>query len=391
MGGKTSSKKIKIKKCIDDLTIKNERKRFVWFDAREFQGKGDKVLLALQNTIFSTLVVKPFQITDIKTTSSRIKMVVFIEKMNELGIVEPEDIVASENLEILEIAKKQGYKIALFTTVKDKGTLEIVLKFAPRFNYTVVKLKDETNIPLELLIAELQKEKILLLKEVYSAEEAMVSFGVLEKGSDGVLLKTNKIEEIFLLQDEIKRDELIDIELVEASVIDIRHIGMGYRGCIDTTSLMNTQEGIIVGSTSLGGILVCSETHYLPYMNLRPFRVNAGAVHSYIWAPNNKTEYITDLKAGSKVLCVNIHGKAKEVTVGRIKIEIRPLLLIEAKYNNVIFNTIVQDDWHVRIHGGSGKPRNVTTLKPGDKILAHITNPGGRHVGIKVEEIAIEV
>ncbi|MEW6096296.1 MAG: 3-dehydroquinate synthase II, partial [bacterium] len=265
------------------------------------------------------------------------------------------------------------------------------LRFASKFNYVVVKLKDETNIPLELIIAKLQKKKVCLLKEVYSCEEATIAFGVLEWGSDGVLLKTNKIEEILLLQNEIKRRELIDIELVKASVIGIRHIGIGYRGCIDTTSLMTTEEGIIVGSTSLGGILACSETHYLPYMNLRPFRVNAGAVHSYVWGPNNITEYITDLKVGSKVLCVNIHGKARVATVGRIKIEVRPLLLIEAKYNNVVINTIMQDDWHVRIHGGNGEPRNVTTLKPDDEILVHIANPGGRHVGIKVEETILEM
>lgn len=384
-------KEIKIKGDMTDSTIKNERQRFVWFDARESQDKNDKVLRILQNTIFYTLVVKPSQIADIGTISSRIKLVLFVEKIDELGAIRPEDIVASENPRILEAAAGQEKKTALFITVKDKESLETALKFAPKFNYTVVKLKDETNIPLELIITKLQKEKICLLKEVYSAKEAIIAFGVLEKGSDGVLLKTNRIEEIFLLQNEIKRNESIDIELVGASVIGIRHIGMGYRGCIDTTSLMTIEEGIIVGSTSLGGILVCSETHYLPYMNLRPFRVNAGAVHSYIWGPDNITEYITDLKAGSRVLCVNIHGNARVVTVGRIKIEVRPLLLIEAKYNNVTINAIVQDDWHVRIYGDNGEPRNVTTLKPYDKILAYIANSSGRHVGMKVEEMILEM
>lgn len=391
MKNKTIDKETKVEKGMWDSTIRNEREKFVWFDARESQGKNDKALLALQNTIFDTLVVKPSQIADISTISSRIKLIVFVEKIDDLSAIKPEDIVASENPKILDDATEQGRKTALFITVKDKESLEMALKFAPQFNYTVVKLKDETNIPLELIIAELQKKEIQLLKEVYSAEEATISFGILEKGSNGVLLKTNEIEEIFLLQNEIKKNESIDIELVEASVVSIRHSGMGYRGCIDTTSLMTTEEGIIVGSTSLGGILACSETHYLPYMNLRPFRVNAGAVHSYVWGPNNKTEYITDLKAGSKVLCVNIHGKSKVVTIGRIKIEVRPLLLIEAKYNNVIINTIVQDDWHVRVHGANGEPRNVTTLKPDDKVLAHISNPGGRHVGIKVEEMILEM
>ncbi len=40
---------------------------------------------------------------------------------------------------------------------------------------------------------------------------------------------------------------------------------------------------MIIGSTGWGGIFVCSGTHYLPHMNLREFRVNIGAVHSYIW------------------------------------------------------------------------------------------------------------
>lgn len=391
MKNKNSGKEVKIKGNITDSPIKSERQRFVWFDAREFQGKNDKILLALQNTIFDTLVVKPSQIADISTISSRIKLVVFVEKIDELSTITSEYIIASEDPKILDDATEQGRKTALFITIKNKNSLEMTLKFAPRFNYTIVKLKDETNIPLELIIAELQKEKVCLLKEAYSCEEATIAFGVLEKGSDGVLLKTNEIEEIFLLQNEIKRNELIDIELAEASVIGIRHIGMGYRGCIDTTSLMTTEDSIIVGSTSLGGLLACSETHYLPYMNLRPFRVNAGAVHSYVWGLNNKTEYITDLKSGGKVLCVNIHGKAKVVTVGRIKIEVRPLLLIGAKCNDVVINAIVQDDWHVRVHGANGEPRNVTTLKPDDKVLAHIANPGGRHVGIKVEEIVIEV
>jgi len=371
--------------------VKSKRQRFVWFDAREFQNKNDNVLLALQNTRLETLVVKPSQIADISTISTRVKLAVFVEKIDELGTIRPGDIVASEDPGILDAAAEEGRDSSLFVTIKDKKSLEMALKLASRFNHIVVKLQDETNIPLELIIAKLQKKKVCLLKAVHSVEEATIAFGVLEKGSDGVLLETNKIEEIFLLEKEIKGNELIDIELVQASVVKTKYVGMGHRACIDTTSLMTTKEGMLIGSTSAGGILVCSETHYLPYMNVRPFRVNAGAIHSYVWGPNNVTEYISDLKGGSEVLCVNINGTARVVTVGRVKIEVRPELLIQAEYSNVTINTIVQDDWHVRIFGGNGEPRNVTTLKPNDKVLARIADSRGRHVGIEVIEEIIEV
>ena len=46
---------------------------------------------------------------------------------------------------------------------------------------------------------------------------------------------------------------------------------------------MGQDEGMIVGSTSAGGIFVCIETHNLPYMELRSFLVNAGAYILMFW------------------------------------------------------------------------------------------------------------
>lgn len=156
-----------------------------------------------------------------------------------------------------------------------------------------------------------------------------------------------------------------------------------------TTGLMTQEEGMLVGSTSSGGIFVCSETHYLPYMNLRPFRVNAGAIHSYIWMPGNMAEYLSDLQVGSKVLCVNIHGQVRELTVGRVKIEMRPLLLIKGVAAGTELNVMVQDDWHIRLMGADGKPKNASLIRPGDELLAHVCE-SGRHVGIKVTETILE-
>jgi 3-dehydroquinate synthase II/3-amino-4-hydroxybenzoic acid synthase len=252
----------------------------------------------------------------------------------------------------------------------------------------VVELTSETNIPLELLIAKLQTSDTVLLKQVTAFQDAEVVFGILEAGCDGILLNSENIQEIAKFDRFVAKEELGKLELIKGKVVNVQHVGMGFRACIDTTDIMNKNEGMIVGSTSNGGLLVSSETHFLPYMELRPFRVNAGAVHSYIWVPGNMTNYLTELRAGKRVLSVDTQGNSREVVVGRSKIEKRPLLKIEVEGEGIRVNTIVQDDWHIRIFGGNGEPVNASTIREGDELLAYIS-PGARHVGIKIDE-AIE-
>ena len=99
--------------------------------------------------------------------------------------------------------------------------------------------------------------------------------------------------------------------------------------------------------------------------------------------------YVTELAAGSKVLCVNTRGECRELAVGRVKMEVRPLLLIQGRAADQTINVIVQDDWHIRIMGADGKPKNATAIRPGDELLAFVDRPG-RHVGLKVDETIIE-
>jgi 3-dehydroquinate synthase II/3-amino-4-hydroxybenzoic acid synthase len=242
---------------------------------------------------------------------------------------------------------------------------------------------------LELLIARLQNMETQLIKLVRTYQEMEITLGVMEVGSDGVLVKSEDTQEIMSINQFITNSQTGKLGLVKGKVVEVQHVGMGFRACIDTTSLLNQNEGMIIGSTSTGGLLVSSETHFLPYMELRPFRVNAGAVHSYVWTPENMTQYITELKGGSKVLVVDTEGNTREVSVGRVKIEMRPLLRIVVDADGVEVNTIVQDDWHIRIFGGNGEPRNASSIKKGDELLVYICE-GGRHVGIKIDEMIVE-
>jgi 3-dehydroquinate synthase II/3-amino-4-hydroxybenzoic acid synthase len=279
--------------------------------------------------------------------------------------------------------------IGVRCAVRDHGSLMAACEMAASADYVFVRFDDETNIPLELILARAQLSGARIIKGVATVEDALVALGVLERGCHGIVFTTSEVAIAARFADALARRATERVALTEAEIVRLEHIGMGYRACVDTTSLLSKDEGMIVGSTSSGGLLACAEVHHLPYMNTRPFRVNAGAVHSYIWGPGGMAEYLSDLRAGSAVLVTALDGAARPVSVGRVKIEVRPLVLVEASAAGVPINLIVQDDWHVRLFGARGEARNVTTLAPGDRVLAHVCEPG-RHVGIKVSETIVE-
>mgnify|MGYP001028419106 FL=1 len=293
-------------------------------------------------------------------------------------------IVMSNSAEILKEVKAAGLRTAYFNQVTDYERLRHTAEIGDNYDHVVVQFFDETNIPLELLIATFQKNQSLqLLKYVSNYEEMKVVLHVMEHGSDGVVVQTEDVEEL------IKCSKLLEktcdkIDLLEGEVVSIEHLGAGHRACIDTTSILHENEGMLIGSTAKGGILVSSETHFLPYMELRPFRVNAGAIHSYVWN-NDKTSYLSELKAGSPLWTVATEGNARKVYVGRVKIETRPLLKINVQVEGEMINTIVQDDWHIRVLGPGGTVLNASSLKKGDKVMAYKMS-GGRHVGIQIDE-----
>lgn len=301
-------------------------------------------------------------------------------------------IVASAEIAVLEAAGKAGFRTALRAYVDDAASLHFAIDVGQRHDFLIMAFRDPTNIPLELVIASLQRSKTILIKEIAEndVDDAVVTFGVMEVGADGIAFSPTSADAMaeFFRRKELVRQNLLPLEVGE--VIESRPIGMGYRSCVDLTTLFTPTEGMLVGSTSQGGIFCCPEVFHLPYMELRPFRVNAGAVHSYVFNLHQRTDYMTELRAGSPVMVLDSTGRTRRAFVGRVKTEVRPLRLIEAKFSgDRRVNILLQDDWHVRVYSDEAKPRNITELKPGDRVLGHVTDPG-RHVGIKVSEHILE-
>ena len=178
--------------------------------------------------------------------------------------------------------------------------------------------------------------------------------------------------------------------LKEFSVTEVTDAGTGDRVCVDTCSNFFLDEGILVGSFGGGFLLCCSETHPLPYMPTRPFRVNAGAVSSYVLSSQARTNYLSELRQGDTVIGVKVNGDTRPLVVGRAKIETRPLLLIKARSaDGDTASVILQNDWHVRVLGPAGVVHNITELKVGSVIMGY-TAARSRHVGMAVDEYCLE-
>jgi 3-dehydroquinate synthase II len=268
-------------------------------------------------------------------------------------------------------------------TIRGTEGMEEAEAMAKR-GYVVVETGDWRVIPLENLVAISDR----IIAVVRSEEEAAIALTVLERGVRGILLKDATPALIRKIGTRI-RAGTGQTELIPFTITAVRPVGMGDRVCVDTCSMLGEGEGILVGNTSSALLLVQAETLENPYVSPRPFRVNAGAVHAYTLVPGEKTAYLSDLSAGDHVLVATHEGMLRDAGVGRVKIEQRPLLLVEAEAGGVKASLVLQNAETVRLVGADGIPISVVALAPGDRVLGRALQ-AGRHFGIAVKESIIE-
>jgi 3-dehydroquinate synthase II len=299
----------------------------------------------------------------------------FIDKIRELAKVK-----------IISDDRNADYKLGQdieYVNIKDKSDETKVVNLAKK-NPVIVNLDNWKIIPIENIIA--QTDNIIV--EVNSFEEMELCSGILEKGINSFLINVTDLNELSKIVNYVKNKNakfvMSDIEITEVSPLPITD-----RVCIDTCNLMEIGEGFLIGSSSQCLFLVHSESVENPYVATRPFRVNAGAVHSYIMVNNNKTRYLSEIKAGDDLVTVNYKGDTKPNVTGRIKLEKRPMLLVKGKLDNKEYSVVLQNAETVNLTDVKGKPVSVCKIKPGDKVKC-FSEKSGRHFGMSIEETITE-
>ena len=244
-------------------------------------------------------------------------------------------------------------------------------------------------IPVENLLAQSDS----VLAEAATLDEARLAAGILERGVAGIVVSREAVADLKTIVSQCKLSQGHE-ELLPAVITRVESVGLGHRVCADTLSLLRKGQGMLVGNSSAFTFLVHAETERNEYVAARPFRVNAGAVHAYVRLPGDKTTYLGEFKAGQEVLIVDANGETSLATLGRVKIEVRPMLLVEAQVTTedgvktgAVF---LQNAETIRLTTPGGEPVSVVSLKPGDTVLCRL-DEAGRHFGMRIREDIREI
>ncbi|CAI9109658.1 OLC1v1009519C1 [Oldenlandia corymbosa var. corymbosa] len=298
-----------------------------------------------------------------------------------------------------EVLDSEDNRIARWYDIASPQQLEKLQQVDHLAENVVVNLLDWQVIPAENIVAAFQGSERKVLAISKTPCEARMFLEALELGLGGVILKVEDPKAVLDLKAYFDRrtEAANQLNLSKATVTKVQMSGMGDRVCVDLCSLMRPGEGLLVGSFARGLFLVHSECQESNYISSRPFRVNAGPVHAYVAIPGNKTSYLSELKAGKEVLVVDQRGMQRTAIVGRVKIETRPLVLVESKIDSVdqTYSILLQNAETVALvspaggRGNLGTAIPVTSLKVGDEILVRVQG-GARHTGIEIEEFIVE-
>ncbi|MCY3975768.1 MAG: 3-dehydroquinate synthase [Thaumarchaeota archaeon] len=292
-------------------------------------------------------------------------------------------IISENNIENIS-GKKIGKKIKVLSN-SDIEKISTLSKAG--LDFIIVEFIDWKIIPLENIIAKLHKMNTEIFVSIKNLSEMQKMFSILEIGVDGVILKTSSVGDVNTALSYFNYSYL---ELKKATIINIKEVGNGERVCVDTISMLQGGEGMLVGNNANFLFLIHNESIGSSFTTPRPFRVNAGAVHCYTMVSDNTTKYLSELESGKNILIIDHDGNTRKTTVGRSKIEKRPMIMIKAKIDNNKGSVIVQNAETIRLIKDNKEPISVTKLKEGDTVLGYFRTSSGRHFGMEINEYILE-
>jgi len=276
--------------------------------------------------------------------------------------------------------------------ITSKQEQDKALSFVGLVDWILLSGEDWTMIPFENLVAACQHSHTKIAAFIDQPQQANGAAFALQTGVDALIVAPfNELIEAALIaksirfehDDSLKSKEEIkqDIHIQEFYLKSVESGGVGERYCLDFTTLFNHHEGVFIGSSAKSMVLIKAETAPSDFVPSRPFRVNAGSPHSYIHMFDGAMKYLSELTSGDIVAIVATNGQTRPGTIGRIKIERRPLLHIkfhDGKNNEG--HIFIQQAETVRLFANDGKPISATHLKITDKVLGK-TSQHGTHIG----------
>lgn len=258
-------------------------------------------------------------------------------------------------------------------------------------DWLTLSFEDWSMIPVENVVAAAQGSPTRVAAVVDSPAQVSGAAFALQTGVDAVVVPFTKpmLEAAIAMKaargmevgPEAAPQPTSLLTLAHGTVTAVEPVAAGERVCVDLAGLLLEGEGMLVGSTASPMMLVHGETVPSAFVPVRPFRVNAGAVHHYVMLAEGHTCYLSELSPGDEVVVVGEDGRTRAVVVGRTKIERRPMLKIRyTDGKGQEGHAMLQNAETVRAVGPDGGAISVTELRTGQEILLW-SGEKGRHLG----------
>lgn len=257
--------------------------------------------------------------------------------------------------------------------------------------WILLTFEDWSMIPIENVIAATESTPTKVAAQIMKPVEAQGAGFALDIGVDALLCKEDCLESALIVKSvrlekstskespNVDNEQHVDLSLM--TVTDIQEGHSGDRVCVDLLSMLDEGEGMLVGSTAKAFVLIHGETVASKYVPIRPFRVNAGSVDAYTYMADGTTKYLSELTSGDEVLITRNDGTLRTASIGRMKIETRPFILLRFKDENANEGHVfIQQAETVRLVLETGKACSVTDLTVGDRVIGH-SSTSTRHVG----------
>ena len=303
------------------------------------------------------------------------------------------DLLMGEDLEVDGVAlyinqRQVGRKV----DVSNSEGQAKARSMAGSVEWILLDLGEWKMIPIENIIAVCDGGPTKVAARISSPEQVLGAAFALQIGVDALLVSEENLPTALIAKSQ--RGEVVSpvaptpdktpFNLSQIEVIEVKEGGVGDRVCIDLTSMLELGEGMLVGSSANSMVFVHGETVESEFVPTRPFRVNAGAAHSYILKADGSTSYLSELKMGDEIMLLSESGTSRSAVVGRIKIEKRPFILFrwkDEKHNEA--GTLLQQAETVRLVTATNEIVSITELAEGTTLLGW-SGGGGRHIGIPI-------
>ena len=257
--------------------------------------------------------------------------------------------------------------------------------------WILLTFEDWSMIPIENVIAATESTPTKVAAQILKPVDAQGAGFALDIGVDALLCAEDCLESALIVKSirlaestpedssHEGREQHIDVSLM--TITDVQEGHSGDRVCVDLLSMLEEGEGMLVGSTAKAFVLIHGETISSKYVPTRPFRVNAGSVDAYTYMADGTTKYLSELSSSDEVLITRNDGTSRKATIGRMKIETRPFILLRFKDENANEGHVfIQQAETVRLVLQNGEVCSVTDLSVGDCIFGH-SSTSTRHVG----------